>query len=250
MKRLCIAAVLTIVTTVAPLKEPTVVVAFFESWGNIASMAGFALMLIAVLLAVYFSHRRSAEKETQFTKLQLEIQKRVAAANQRAAAANEAAASAALAQERLRKEILDLSVQLEREKRLRLEVEERILRQRSVSRISPETPPRVLRAEQEEEAIRILHAFAGTAVSVIEIEDFEAGPLASQITRIVRNAGLHVAVSRFGACVPAQYGIICTHASKEPAAAAFVRLLRSFNLLVYERAGTPDQFEILVGLKP
>ena len=125
-----------------------------------------------------------------------------------------------------------------------------MLLQRPVSRVSPETRPRVLTPHQEEEAVRILREFAGTCVSVIQIEDPEAGPLACQITRIVRNAKLQVEISRFGALVPAQYGIICTHESKEPAAAALVRLLRSFNLLVYDRAGTQDQFEVLVGFKP
>ena len=225
-------------------------VTFFENWINIAYFAGFALTVIIALLAVYSFRRRSAERETESTRIQLEIRKRLSAANQRAAAANEAAASAALAQEQLRKEILDLSVQLEREKRLRLELEDRVLRPHAMSHLSPETLPRVLTAEQEEEAVRILREFAGTCVSVIEIVDPEAGPLACQITRIVRNAELQVAISRRGALVPAQYGIICTHGSKEPAAAALVQLLRSFKLLVYDRAGTPGQFEVLVGLKP
>ena len=225
-------------------------VTFFENWINIAYFAGFALTVIIALLAVYSFRRRSAERETEFTRIQLEIRKRLSAANQRAAAANEAAASAALAQEQLRKEILDLSVQLEREKRLRLEMEDRVLRQRPMSDLSPETPPRVLTAEQEQEAVRILREFAGTCVSVIEIADPEAGPLACQITRIVRNAELQVAISHFGSLVPAQYGIICTHGPKEPAPAALVQLLRSFNLLVYDRAGTPGQFEVLVGFKP
>jgi hypothetical protein len=220
---------------------------------SVAYIAGFALIAIAGLLAAYLSHRRSAEKEAAFTTLQLEAQRRVAAANKRAAdaaaAASEAAASAAVAQEQQRKEILDLTVQLEGEQRLRLEMEERLLRQPPV-RVSPETPPRVLKAEQEEEAVRILRAFAGTPVSLIEIEDPEAGPLACQIARIIRNAALQVEVSRFGAMIPAQFGIICTHGPKEPAAAALIRLLRSFNLLVYDRAGMQGQFEILVGLKP
>jgi hypothetical protein len=250
MRKLFFTAVLTIVTSASLNRASIVPVASFENWINITYIAGFALILIAALLAAHSSRRRSAEQEAESTKVQLEIKKRLTAANQRAAAANEAAASAALAQEQLRKEILDLSVQLEREKRLRLEMEERILRQRPVSRVSPETPPRVLTAWQENETVRILCEFAGTCFSVIEIEDPEAGPLARQIVRIALNAGLQAAVSRFGALVPAQYGIICTHGPKEPAAAALVRLLRSFNLLVYERAGTPGQVEIVVGLKP
>jgi hypothetical protein len=224
--------------------------AFFENWLNLAYLAGSALIVIAAALLAIFSHRRSEGKRTQFTKLQLDAEKRVADANKRAAAADEAAASAARAEEQLRKEILGLSVELEHEKRLRQEVEERVLRQRPLGRVSPETPPRVLTAGQEERAIRILREFASTPVSMIEIEDPEAGPLACQITRIVRAAELQVAVSHYGALVPAQYGIICTHGPEEPAAAAFVHLLRSFNLLVYDRAGTPGQFEILVGLKP
>lgn len=222
---------------------------FFENLVNVAYLTGTVLIVIAALLSI-FSRRRSQEKRTQFTKLQLDAEKRVADANKRAAAADEAAVSAARALEQLRKEILALSGELEHEKRLRLEMEERVLRQRPLSRVSPETPPRVLAAGQEEQAVRMLREFAGTPVSMIEIEDPEAGPLACQITRIVRNAELQVAISQYDALVPAQYGIICTHGPKEPAAVAFVHLLRSFNLLVYDRAGTPGQFEILVGLKP
>ena len=216
----------------------------------VLAIAGSALILIAALLAAYLSHRRSTEKENQWSKTQLELQKRVAAANQRAAVANQSAALAARAQNELRKEILDLSLRLEREEKLRLELEERLLRQRSVSRIQPESPPRVLTEWQEQEAVRTLREFAGTAVSLIEIDDPEAGPLACQITRMFRTAELQAAVSHFGALVPAQYGIICTHGPKEPAAVALIRLLRSFNLLVYERAGTEGEFELLVGLKP
>jgi hypothetical protein len=223
--------------------------AFFKNSVDLAYLAGSTLVVIAAVLAI-LSHRRSEERGTQFTKLQLDAEKRVADAKKRAEAADEAAASAVLAQEQLRTEILALSVELEHEKRLRLEMEERVLRQRPVSRVSPETPPRVLAAGQEEQAVRILREFAGTPVSMIEIEDPEARPLACQITRIVRNAELQVAVSQYGSLVPEQYGIICTHGPKEPAAAAFVHLLRSFDLLVYDRAGTPGQFEILVGLKP
>ena len=222
---------------------------FFENLVNVGYLTGTVLIVIAALLSI-FSRRRSQEKRTQFTKLQLDAEKRVADANKRAAAADEAAASAARALEELRKEILALSGELEHEKRLRLEMEERVLRQRPLSRVSPETPPRVLTAGQEEQAVTILREFAGTPVSMIETEDAEARPLACQITRIVRNAELQVAISQYDALVPAQYGIICTHGRKEPAAAAFVHLLRSFNLLVYDRAGTPGQFEILVGLKP
>jgi hypothetical protein len=206
-------------------------------------VSGFVLILIAVLLELYFTRRRFAEISAQLTDLQMETQRR-------AAAASKAAATAASVYEQLRKDILDLSDQLAREQTQRLDMEERLLRQRPASGISPETPARILTQEQETEAVKTLREFGGTAVSVIEIEDPEAGPLACQITQIARNGGLDVAVSRFGALVPAQYGIICTHGPKEPAAAALVRLLRSFNLLVYDRTGSPDQFEILVGLKP
>jgi hypothetical protein len=206
-------------------------------------VSGFVLILIAVLLELYITRRRFAEISDQLTDLQMGMQKR-------AAAASKAAATAAFVYEQLREDILDLSSQLEREQTLRQEMEERLLRQRPVSSISPETPPRVLTTEQEAEAVKILREFAGTVVSVIEIEDPEAEPLAGQITQIARDGGLEVAVSRFGALVPAQYGVICTHGPKDPAATALVRLLRSFNLLVFDRTGSPDQFEILVGLKP
>jgi hypothetical protein len=220
----------------------------FENWVNVAFIAGSALVLLSALLTV-LSYRRYREKENQLTKLQLDTQRRLADADKRVEAANEAAVSAALAQEQLRKEILALSVQLEREKRLRLEMEERVLRQRAVSRVGPEGPPRVLTAGQEEEGVRIMREFAGTNVSVIEIEDPEAGPLAGQITRIVRGAELLVEVCHFGCLVPAQYGIICTHGPGEAAAVAFVRMMRGFDLVVYERAGKAGEFEIVVGLR-
>src|SRR5215471_17178667 len=122
--------------------------AFFENLVNLAYLAGTALIVIAALLSI-FSHRRSEVKRTRFTKLQLDAEKRVADANKRTAAADDAAASAARALEQLRKEILALSVELEHEKRLRLEMEERVLRQR------PDPPPRILTAGQEEQAVRI-----------------------------------------------------------------------------------------------
>jgi hypothetical protein len=215
---------------------------FFENWVNFAFVAGSALVLLSAVVAI-FAYRRFREKETQLTKLQLDTERRVAAAN-------EAADSAAREREQLRKEVLGLSAELEREKRLRLELDERVLRQRPVCRVSPEVRPRVLTAGQEEEAVRTLRHFAGTRVSMIEIEDPEAGPLACQITRIVRNAELRVEVSHLGALVPAQYGIICIHGPKEAAAEAFVRMVRGFDLLVYERAGNAGEFEIVVGLKP
>jgi hypothetical protein len=222
--------------------------AFFENSVNTAYIAGSALILISAVLTI-FSYRRYREKENQLTKLQLDTQRRVAEANQRAEAASEAAASAAGDREQLRIEILALSVELERERTLRLKMEERVLRQAPVGRVNPEGPPRVLTAGQEEEGVRIMREFAGTVVCMIEIEDPEAGPLAGQIQRIVRGAELQVEVCHFAALVPSQYGIICTHGPGEAAAVAFVKMMRGFDLVVYERAGTAGEFEIVVGLR-
>src|SRR5215469_9551012 len=117
--------------------------AFFENSVNIAFIAGSALILISAVLTI-LSYRRYREKENQLTKLQLDTQRRVADANTRAEAANEAAALAARDQEQLREEILALSAKLEREKTLRLKLEERVVRQPPVGRVSPEGLPRVL----------------------------------------------------------------------------------------------------------
>jgi hypothetical protein len=222
--------------------------AFFENSANIAYIAGSALILISAVLTI-LSYRRYREKENQLTKLQLDTQRRLAEADKRAEAANEAAASAVRERERLREEIAALSTELEREKTLRRKMEERVLRPGPVGRVSPEGPPRVLTAGQEEEAVRIMREFAGTVLCMIEIEDPEAGPLAGQIQRMLREAGLQVEVCHFAALVPEQYGIICTHGPGEAAPVAFVKMMRGFDLVVYERAGKAGEFEIVVGLK-
>jgi hypothetical protein len=92
--------------------------------------------------------------------------------------------------------------------------------------------------------------FPGVRASLIELGDVEAGALARDLSRLLQEAKWNIFVSRFGALVPPQHGIVCTHDTKNAAATELVRTLRSFNLTVYERSGTEDQFEILIGLKP
>jgi hypothetical protein len=66
----------------------------------------------------------------------------------------------------------------------------------------------------------------------------------------LQSANWTIHVSRFGALVPPQHGIVCTHDANNPAATALVKTLRSFDLTVYERSGAEGQFDILVGLRP
>jgi hypothetical protein len=164
------------------------------------------------------------------------------------AQAESRSAAATLAQEELRKQNLVLSVQLEQERKLRLEAEERAARgAAAATTASPK--PRTLSSEQAKVIASMLRGFAEKRVSIVELVDPEAGPLARQITSALSQAQWSPVVSRLGALTPPQFGIVCTHNGTDKAAIALVETLRSFSLTVYERKveglGT---LEVLVGL--
>jgi hypothetical protein len=235
-------------------------------WVNLAYIATVCLTLIATVVVVFISYQRAAVRDVELKKVQADAARQVATANQLSAQASEHAASAnaaaseaqseaanaTLAQEKLRKENLQLSIQLEQEKRLRLEVQERLAQQPSPGKVIGQNgQPRVLTNQQEQALASTMRSFSDRRVAVIEIGDGEAGPLARQISAALSSGSWSVSVSRLGALVPPQYGIICTHGPADRAAAALVETLRSFDLTVYERnANGNSQFEILVGLKP
>lgn len=236
-------------------------------WVTFAYIAIIGLTLIASVVAVFLSHQRATLRDAELKKVQAESAREIAMANEHSAAANERAASAnavasqaqfqvaaaTLTQEQLRKQNLELSIQLEQEKRLRLEAEERLSREGAKGVAGNGQPPRVLTEAQGQVLASTMRRFANEHVSLVEIVDIEAGPLARQINAALSNAQWSIAVNRFGALAPPQYGIICTHAPSDPAAVALVETLRSFNLTVHERNSNGNgsgRFEILVGLNP
>jgi hypothetical protein len=259
------------------LKERMTDVTFLDKavfWANLACAASVCFTLMTAFVAIYFSHYLSAAREAQVNSVQMDSQQRirdferlVATANERAAAAAAEAAKAesetasmTLAHEKLRKENLLLSTRLEEEKQRTLEAEERIARLPAtpqpvadslapVSRDVPQTP-RLLTTQQEQVLVDSLAGYRGSRVSIIELGDPEAGQLAQQITRLLQDAGWTVVVSRFGALVPPQHGVVCTHASGNAAGSAFVQTLRKLGTTVHARSGPPEQFEIIVGLQP
>jgi hypothetical protein len=131
---------------------------------------------------------------------------------------------------------------------MRLEMEERLAKG-----VARNRQPRVLTETQEQLLTTTMRRFTNEHVSLVEIGDTEATPLARQINTALSNAEWSIAVSRFGALAPPQYGIICTHAPSDLAAVALVETLRSFKLTVYERnsnGNSSGRLEILVGLNP
>ena len=212
-------------------------------WVTFAYIATICLTLIASVVAVFLSHQRATLRDTELKKVQAESAREVATANEHSAAANERAASAnaiasqaqsqaataTLTQEQLRKQNLELSIQLEQEKRLRMEMEERLTRE-GAKGVAGNGQPRVLSEAQEQQLASTMRRFANEHASLIELVDVEAGPLARQINAALSSAEWSIAVNRFGALAPPQYGIICTHAPSDRAALALVETLRSFNL--------------------
>jgi hypothetical protein len=227
-------------------------------WINLIYIASVCVTILTSLVVVFLSHQRAALKDLELKKVRVQAQERIAAANQRAAAANAAAAeaqakaaSATLAAAQLRKENLQLSIQLEREKELRLEAEKRAGRQPvGASSASQNPQARMLTAEQEQLLMAEMRRFGEKRVTIIELGDPEAGSLARQIGGVLEKAQWQVVVSRVGTLVPAQYGVICTHSPGDGPASALVSVLRSVNSVVYERTATVDQCQIIVGLKP
>ncbi len=266
-------------------------------WVNIAYIASVGLTIIMSVMVVFLSRQKSTLFDAQLKQAGMDAQRDAATANLRAAEANLEAekahserAALAIKEEQLQKQNLELSAELERQTRARLEAEERMQRQArqpqqpqpilqpqpppqpqpplqqpqqpqtapQTDQLAPVPPvppvyptaPRVLTPMQEQLLVSAMNHFAGGFASVVELADAEAGPLARQIAGLLQNAKLNVVVNRFGALLPPQYGVVCTHGPNDSAASEFVKTMRSFNLTVYERSGSAGQFEILVGLNP
>jgi hypothetical protein len=233
------------------------------SWVNMLYIALVTLTLLATVVIVVLSHQRLTAKEEELKRVRAEMQQRVAAANQRYTEAFERAsksdaaltkaqsdiAAAILAQAQLRKQNIQLSTELEREKQLRLEVEERVVRQPLLS-ANGNGRTHGLTTEQEESLLVEMRRFPEKRVTIIELADPAAGAMARQITTTLEKAQWNIVVNRVGALTPSQQGIICTHGPGDSAASAFVLALRSFNFIVYERTDSVDQFQIIVALNP
>jgi hypothetical protein len=201
-------------------------------WINLAYIASVCLTILTSVLVVFLSHQRAALKDLELKKGRAQAEKHIAAEAQ------------------LRKENLQLSIQLEREKELRLEIAQRAgWPTVGAGTASKNSRPRILTGEQEKLLVE-MRRFGEKPVTIIELGDPEAGSLARQIGTVLEKAQWHVVVSRVGALVPAQYGVICTHSPGDGPASALVGALRSMNLVVYERTQTVDQLQIIVGLKP
>jgi len=234
-------------------------------WVNLVYIASVCLTMATSVVVVFISYQRAALRDFELKKVESQSQERIAVANQQVAEANQRAAASnaeaaeaqskagavALAEAQVRKENLQLSIQLESEKALRLEMEQRAAQQQVTAGTGSQNPqPRVLTAEQEGLLLEEMRNFGNMRVTITELGDPEAGSLARQIASLLERAEWRVVVSRVGALVPAQYGLICIHSPGDSAASALVSALRSANLIVYDRTETVDQFEIIVGLKP
>ena len=232
-------------------------------WVNLAYVGSVCLTLVVSVLAVFLSQQRAAVRDAELKKVQAVSAQQVAQANEHTASAAQHTAEAnalvaqaesrtavaTLAQEELRKQNLVLSVELEQERKLRVEAEERAARE--VAAVTPSgTPePRKLSADQTQVIASTLRRFAEKRVAIVELVDPEAGPLAQQLTTALLEAQWSPVVSRFGALTPPQFGIICTHTGTDKAAIALVETLRSFKLTVYERKAEGNgTLEVLVGL--
>jgi hypothetical protein len=223
-------------------------------WADIAYIAAVGLTLMMSVVVVYLSHQRSASKDAEAKRLAAESAERVAKAAQQSAEANERAASSDAVASQLRKDNLKLSIELEQEKRLRAETQEKLAGQTSQPAppvpAASDAPARTLTSEQEEVLAKAMIGFAGKRVTIVELAEPEAAALARRITPALEKAQWSVFVTRVGGLAPPQYGIICAHAPNDAAGAALVSMLRSFNLIVYDRNEKIEQMQIIVGLKP
>jgi hypothetical protein len=245
-----------------PVKKSMVDPAFIDKlayWVNFVFIVAVCITLASTVLVVVLSQWRTAGLRAEMQRLQTETAQQIKEAreeaivlNDRVAAADSAAGhvrnQAEQAREKLNQEKVELRTQLEKEKRLRLEAESRLLRPLAAAS-GQKQPFRRLTSAQEHELLLRLRRFEGRRVTVVELADDEAGALARQLTAVLSDARWDVLVSRIGALNPAQYAIICVHAPGDEAAALLVELLRSFDLTVYERGGG-RQLQVLVGLKP
>jgi hypothetical protein len=221
-------------------------------WADLAYIVTVGLTVMMSVAVMYISHQRSALKDAEAKRLEAESAERVAKATQQYTEANERAASAEAVASQLRKNNLDLSNELEQEKRLRVAAEEKLAQQ--VSQPNPvaaaNSAARTLTSDQTEMLAKTMGGFAGKRAALIELADPEAAALARQLTPALEKAQWTISVSRVGGLVPPQQGIICAHSPNDAAAAALVSMLRSLDLIVYERNENIDQMQIIVGLKP
>src|SRR5579871_707669 len=183
-------------------------------WVNLAYIGSICLTLVVSVLAVFLSQQRAAVRDAELKKVQADSAQQVAQANERTASAAQhtaeanavvaeaesRTAAATLAQEELRKQNLVLSVQLEQERKLRLDAEERAAREAAAAASSAATSePRKLTADQAQVIASSLRRFAEKRVSIVELVDPEAGSLAQQLTTALSEAQWSPVVSRFGA---------------------------------------------------
>ena len=228
-------------------------------WVNFVYIVAVCLTLATTVLVVVLSQWRTASLRAEMQRLQAETAQQIKEAREQTLALNDrvAAADSATSQvqdqaeqarDKLNQEKIELRTQLEKEKRLRLEAESRLIRPPVVAPDQKE-PFRRLTSAQEHELLLRLRRFEGRRVTIVELTDDEAGALARQLATVLSGAKWEVLVSKIGALNPPQYGIICVHGPGDEAAALLVELLRSFDLTVYERGGS-GPLEILVGLKP
>jgi hypothetical protein len=219
-------------------------------WADIGYISAVTLTVIMSVAVVYISHQRSALKDTELKRIQSDSAELVAKANQQYTEANQRAASSDAVASQLRKDNLKLSLELEQEKRLRVETQEKLAQ----SQINPTAPvnasARILTGEQQETLTKTMNGFPGKRITMIELADPEAAALARQIAPALEKAQWSVFVTRVGGLAPAQYGIICAHSPNDAAAAALVSMMRSLDLIVYERNENIDQMQIIVGLRP
>jgi hypothetical protein len=218
-------------------------------WSNIAVVALTVLAAIAGALALYFSSRLSALKDADLAKFQAESKAAISVADARGAEANAKAADAAKgtaeallaaagANERAGK--IEVEAASQRERAAKAERELLALQQRLAWR--------ELTPEQERRFVTELSRFAGTRVAIMTLGEAEASKFGEQIKSVLTAARWSLAVSVAGLVSPPPYGVICTHTAGDAAAASFVGLLKSANVIVSERIA--NGFQILIGLKP
>ena len=207
------------------------------------------IALAAVVLIVIRFRRRERLARIELQKIQAESGHLVAAANVRLAALKEKTAQASIAHEQLIRENLELRIELEREKRLRIEAEVKAPLPQLETPAAGRNHVRRLTADQAAALTQTMRRFEGRPVLVVELRDEEARLLAKQIVSALTDAGWHVTVHRLETLTPPQFGIICSHTPEDEASAVLVGTLRSFNMTVHDRR-EGDSLVIMVGLRP
>ncbi len=233
------------------MADPTFI-NWFADWINVVYLIALSVTLATSVLAVLLSHRRTSALQAELQKVRAESTRPSPGreVNRDFQSQPSPQAAESVDRDELSRKNVELSIQLEKERRLRLEAEARLGRQ-STSEADVQEPDgaRLLTTAQEHALFLRLRRYEGNRVFVTELADNEAGQLARQISAALGKASWNVTVSRVGSLTPSQFGIICTHGSSDEAARLLIDTLRSFNLTVYERSGS-GPLEILIGLKP